>query len=81
MTTDSNGGYAQLDENTRKSVRIISGISFDKKGRPTPTAVGRYCVWDYSDDFDARKSDNFASFVQFRNQLNYTCEKSTSPIK
>ena len=45
LTTDPNGGYAQLDDNARKSVRVISGISFDKKGRSTPTAVGRYCVW------------------------------------
>lgn len=45
LTTDASGGYAQLDDNTRKTVRIIGGISFDKKGRPTPTAVGRYCVW------------------------------------
>jgi len=75
LTTDPNGGYAQLDEETRKTVRVISGIDFDKKGRPSPVAVGRYCVWEYPDEFDARKSDNFASFVQFRNHLNYTCEK------
>ena len=81
MTTDPNGGFAQLDENARKSVRVISGISFDKKLRPTPTAVGRYCLWTYPDDFDARKSDNFASFVQFRNHLNYTCEKSTNSLQ
>lgn len=45
LTTDANGGYAQLDDNTRKTVRVIGGITFDKKSRPTPTAVGRYCVW------------------------------------
>jgi hypothetical protein len=74
LTTDANGGYAQLDDNERRSVRILSGITFDKKGRPTPTAFGRVCVWEYPNDFDARKSDNFATFVQFRGRLNYTCQ-------
>lgn len=64
-----------MDENQRRSVRILSGISFDKKSRPTPTAFGRLCVWEYPENFDARKSDNYATFVQFRGQLNYTCEK------
>lgn len=76
LTTDSNGGYAQLDENDRKSIRVLGGITFDKKARPTPTAFGRLCVWEYPDNFDARKSDNFATFVQFRNILNYSCEKA-----
>lgn len=75
LTTDPIGGYAQLEENERRSVRVLSGVSFDKKGRPTPTAFGRLCVWEYPNDFDARKSDNYATFVQFRGRLNYTCEK------
>lgn len=74
ITDDPYGGLIkQTDEQRRKS-HVYAGVEFDKKGRPNPISVGRLCLWSYSNKRDARKSDDFHTFIQFRNSLNYSCD-------
>jgi hypothetical protein len=75
ISNEPHGGYIKYKEEERKRFHVYGGIDLDRKGRPTPNAVGRLCLWDYPPKSDPRKSDNFNSFIQFRYTLNYTCEK------
>ncbi|XP_015785724.1 protein Skeletor, isoforms B/C-like [Tetranychus urticae] len=75
ITDDAMGGLVRQDDKERKKRHVYAGIDYDRKGRPTPTASGRLCLWDYPNSMDARKADNYQTFIQFRNALNYTCEQ------
>ncbi|XP_053202409.1 protein Skeletor, isoforms B/C-like [Panonychus citri] len=80
ITDDPMGGLDKMKEEDRKRRHVYAGIEYDRKGRPTPTASGRLCLWDYPNSMDARKSDNFHTFIQFRNKLNYTCETGSGGL-
>jgi hypothetical protein len=81
ITNDPLGGYSKYREEDRKKIAVYAGIEFDRKGRPTPTAAGRLCLWSYQKDFDPRKADSsFHTFLQFRSSLNYSCEKGSPAI-
>jgi hypothetical protein len=80
ITNDPSGGYVKLTDAERKKHIVYAGVDFDKKGRPSPTAAGRLCLWSYSQDHDPRKADKFISFTQFRSSLNYTCERGSASL-
>ncbi|KAI1305994.1 Protein Skeletor, isoforms B/C [Halotydeus destructor] len=80
ITNDPDGGYVKMADQERKKHSIYAGIDFDKKGRPSPTSAGRLCLWAYPEGFDARKSNRYATFTQFRGALNYTCDKGSPAL-
>lgn len=80
ITNDPSGGYVKLTEAERKKHIVYAGVEFDKKGRPSPTAAGRLCLWSYSKENDPRKADKYVSFTQFRSSLNYTCERGSASL-
>lgn len=81
ITNDPLGGYSKYREEERKKIAVYAGIEFDRKGRPTPTAAGRLCLWSYPSEFDQRKTDSsFHTFLQFRSSLNYSCERGSPAI-
>lgn len=80
ISTDPHGGYIKHSDSERKSIHVYAGIDFDKKGRSSPKAAGRLCSWLYAPTSDARKSDNFHSFIQFRSSLQYSCENGNPAL-
>lgn len=80
ITDDPAGGFIKHTEERRKSIHIYAGIEFDRKGRPSPVASGRLCHWSYPTGRDARKSDNYLTFIQFRDSLKYKCDQGSPAI-
>ncbi|RWS18503.1 Skeletor: isoforms D/E-like protein 1, partial [Leptotrombidium deliense] len=80
ISNDQFGGFVKYTEAERKNIQVYVGIDFDKKGRPSPTSAGRLCLWSYFSHMDPRKADDFPTFIQFRNQLNYTCERGQTSL-
>jgi len=74
ITDDPVGGYGQLDEEARREVRVLAGVSFTRRGKPQPTAAGRLCVWKHTAG-DRRLDDDFSDFKRFRNSLHLHCDK------
>ncbi|KAI2795561.1 hypothetical protein BLOT_016681, partial [Blomia tropicalis] len=95
ITTDPNGGFAELSDSERKRSAIYAGIEWDRRGRPSPTTAGRLCAWrainsigmaneDNSDKkyFDKRRADTnrYQNFIQYRNALDYQCEPGNAAL-
>lgn len=74
ITDDPLGGLIKQTDEMRRKTHVYSGVDFDRKGRPNPTTSGRLCLWSVREGTDSRRSDDFHTFIQFRNSLNYSCE-------
>jgi hypothetical protein len=75
ITTDHVGGFYRLSNDQRKDVRVLSGVSFTRRGVPQALASGRLCLWKHQDHADRRLDDTFITFERFRNSLKLECSK------
>lgn len=81
ITSDPHGGYSKYKDDDKRKIHVYAGIDYDRKGRPSPTAAGRLCLWSYPDFFDPRKADTrFVTFLQFRSFLNYSCSRGSPAL-
>ncbi|XP_076046264.1 cytochrome and DOMON domain-containing protein knickkopf [Oratosquilla oratoria] len=84
ITDEPHGGYSQLTEDQKKSVRVLAGIEYTRRGDSRPSAAGRLCLWKHMPEVDRRRDAEFTSFVRFRNSLDMQCsdgEPATLVVK
>lgn len=89
ITSDPHGGYTEQTDTERRKHHVYSGIEFDRRGRPSPTSAGRLCAWTIKGNrsseqryFDKRRADTnrYATFIQYRNALHYSCENGNAAL-
>lgn len=80
ITDEPTGGYGQLDEESRREIRVLAGVEFTRRGVPQPTAAGRLCRWKHKTGGDRRLDDDFPDFKRYRNSLTLACVEGSAAV-
>ncbi|KAL7580500.1 hypothetical protein ACA910_003630 [Epithemia clementina (nom. ined.)] len=82
LTTSVNGGYKQLDPETRAKETAVAGIQFTNQTADgsqvfdfTPTAVGSLCLYKENGNSKEEAAKSFQAYFQ---SLNNSCASNTS---
>ncbi|CAB3381569.1 Hypothetical predicted protein [Cloeon dipterum] len=75
ITDEPTGGYDRLTDDAQKTVRVLAGVEFSRRGQPRPTAAGPLCLAQHSDARDRRLDDDFSDFKRFNRTLVYKCDE------
>ncbi|KFM72403.1 Protein Skeletor, isoforms D/E, partial [Stegodyphus mimosarum] len=72
ITDDPEGGFEYKTAAEKKKVKVYAGVSKDRRGNYSPTAMGRLCEWKLPKDLT---SDDFETFDEFQESLELRCER------